>query len=66
MLVVHMNRKHDSEVCLSLHMLLMIQLGFGMVLVVWMREQRRNSTNFAQASYSRLSESCRILILVLV
>jgi len=37
-----------------------------MVLVNWVCEERRNSASFAQASLSRLSESCRISFLVLV
>ena len=46
--------------------LVMFELCFGLVLVSYMREQRRNSDIFAQASHSRLSESCRNSSLVLV
>jgi len=37
-----------------------------MVLVFWVREQWRNSASFAQASPSRLGESCRNSFMVLV
>jgi len=46
--------------------LVMIELCFGMVLVVCMREQGRNSTIFTQASHSRLSKDNRNSSLVLV
>jgi len=40
--------------------------GFGLVLASGVREQRQNSAILAQASPSRLSESCRSLFRVLV
>jgi len=42
----------------------MFKLYFGMDLVNCVRAQRQNSTSFAQASSSRLSESCRTSFLV--
>jgi len=43
--------------------LVMIEWSFGIGLVNCVREQRRNSTTFTQASPSRLSESCRVSFL---
>ena len=44
----------------------MCELRFGLVLVLLVHEQWRNSTSFARASLSRLGESCRSSFRVLV
>jgi len=55
----------SSEVLVNVTCLVLLVLWVGIVLVVFTYDQRRSSAIFAQASPSRLSESCRVSCLYL-